>query len=68
MAKGLRAGDGGAHLITFHPVGGRGSAEWFHAEDWLDFYMRQNGHGVEFGPPLSRAAAEMIRAAPKIRQ
>ena len=48
MARGLRAGDGGAHLMTFHPRGGSGSAEVFHADDWLDFNMRQNGHVPEF--------------------
>ncbi len=48
MARGLRKGDGGAHLITFHPPGGAGSAQWFHQEEWLDFNMRQNGHAVEF--------------------
>ncbi len=48
MARGLRRGDGGAHLITFHPTGGNGSAQHFHAEDWLDFNMRQNGHVAEF--------------------
>ena len=49
MAKGLRAGDGGNHLMTFHPPGGNGSSQWFHEEDWLDFNMRQNGHVTEFG-------------------
>ena len=48
MAEGLRAGDGGAHLITFHPPGGSGSSTWFHDQAWLDFNMRQNGHTVEF--------------------
>jgi hypothetical protein len=48
MAQGLRQGDGGNHLITFHPQGGQGSSTWFHNEDWLDFNMRQNGHGAEF--------------------
>jgi hypothetical protein len=48
MARGLRAGDGGAHLMTFHPPGGAGSSQWFHADDWLDFNMRQNGHQPEF--------------------
>jgi Protein of unknown function (DUF4038)/Putative collagen-binding domain of a collagenase len=48
MALGLRKGDGGSHLMTFHPPGGAGSAQWFHEDDWLDFNMRQNGHGVEF--------------------
>ena len=48
MARGLRAGDGGAHLITFHPPGGQTSSTWFHDEPWLDFNMRQNGHSTEF--------------------
>ena len=48
MAHGLRQGDGGAHLITFHPTGGQGSSVPFHNDDWLDFNMRQNGHGTEF--------------------
>ncbi len=48
MARGLRRGDGGTHLMTFHPAGGRGSAEVFHTEPWLDFNMRQNGHGCDY--------------------
>jgi hypothetical protein len=48
MARGIRKGDGGAHLMTFHPTGGQGSAEPFHGEDWLDFNMRQNGHVTEY--------------------
>jgi hypothetical protein len=48
MARGLRRGDGGAHLITWHPSGGQGSAQYFHGEPWLDFNMRQNGHAAEF--------------------
>jgi hypothetical protein len=48
MARGLRKGDGGTHLITFHPSGGQGSAQYFHEADWLDFNMRQNGHVPEF--------------------
>ncbi|MFI4943186.1 MAG: DUF4038 domain-containing protein [Burkholderiales bacterium] len=39
LARGLREGDGGAHLITYHPCGWRSSAQFFHAEDWLDFNM-----------------------------
>ena len=48
MARGLKKGDGGTHLMTFHPSGGNGSSEWFHEEDWLDFNMRQNGHTAEW--------------------
>ncbi|MDW8350338.1 MAG: glycoside hydrolase family 140 protein [Anaerolineae bacterium] len=44
MAAGLRAGDEGCHLITFHPVGGRSSADDWHTADWLDFNMWQSGH------------------------
>jgi hypothetical protein len=44
MAAGLKEGDGGRHLITYHPMGGRSSAEWLHAEPWLDFNMLQSGH------------------------
>lgn len=48
MARGLRRGDGGAHLMTLHPPGGNGSSTWFHDDEWLDFNMRQNGHVAEF--------------------
>jgi Protein of unknown function (DUF4038)/Putative collagen-binding domain of a collagenase len=48
MARGLKKGDGGNHLMTFHPNGGEGSSKWFHADEWLDFNMRQNGHNADF--------------------
>jgi hypothetical protein len=44
MAKGLREGDGGSHLMSFHPSGGHSSAEYWHNEAWLDFNMLQSGH------------------------
>ncbi len=61
MAKGIRRGDGGAHLMTFHPPGGRGSAEWFHDEPWLDFNMRQNGHVAEFTGRYDKTRADYDR-------
>jgi len=61
MAHGLRAGDGGAHLITFHPRGGHGSAESFHNENWLDFNMRQNGHNVKFNEGFQNTRADYER-------
>ncbi len=48
MALGLKEGDGGNHLISFHPSGGSGSAQYFHNEPWLDFNMRQNGHSNSY--------------------
>jgi hypothetical protein len=46
MAKGLRSGDGGRHLITFHPRGPGLSSDYFHAADWLDFNMIQSSHAA----------------------
>ncbi len=62
MARGLRRGDGGTHLITWHPGGGQGSAQYFHAEDWLDFNMRQNGHAVEFTGRYDHTRADYDRS------
>jgi len=36
LAAGLQEGDGGAHLITFHPGGGN-SSSYFHTESWLSY-------------------------------
>ncbi len=46
LAAGLRAGDGGGHVMTFHPPGiqnGGTSSRWFHEDPWLDFNMLQTG-------------------------
>ncbi len=61
MARGLREGDGGNHLMTFHPNGNQGSSTWFHAEDWLAFNMRQNGHGTEFTNRYENTRADYDR-------
>lgn len=45
MAAGLKKGDGGRHLITFHPKGGANSSNYWPDEPWLDFHMFQSGHG-----------------------
>ncbi|MGD9328856.1 MAG: glycoside hydrolase family 140 protein [Cyclobacteriaceae bacterium] len=44
MAKGLREGDSGNHLITFHPRGPGLSSDYFHMTEWLDFNMYQSSH------------------------
>lgn len=61
MARGLRRGDGGAHLITFHPCGAAGSADWLHNEPWLDFNLRQNGHEPEFPGRYSKTRTDYDR-------
>ena len=46
MAEGIRKGDGGSHLMTYHPMGGRSSSDWYQNEPWLDFNMLQSGHAA----------------------
>jgi hypothetical protein len=46
MARGLKDGDGGNHLLTYHPRGPGRSSDFFHAAAWLDFNMIQSSHGA----------------------
>jgi len=46
MAKGLRDGDSGKQLITFHPRGPGLSSDYFHDAEWLDFNMYQSSHAA----------------------
>ena len=57
MAQGLREGDGGAHLVTFHPQGGRTSSSLLHEDPLFDFNMVQSGHCAD-----AEDAAAMITA------
>jgi hypothetical protein len=61
MARGVRQGDGGTHLITFHPPGGNGSSTWLHEEPWLDFNLRQNGHVAEYTGRYDQTRADYER-------
>jgi hypothetical protein len=65
MARGLRKGDGGTHLMTFHPPGGNGSSTWFHEDEWLDLNMRQNGHSPEFTGRYDNTHKDYERTPPK---
>jgi hypothetical protein len=46
MAVGLDEGDGGVHLMTYHPRGPGRSSDYFHRACWLDFNMIQSSHGA----------------------
>jgi hypothetical protein len=46
MAGGLAEGDGGAHLMTYHPRGPGRSSDYWHDAPWLDFNMIQSSHGA----------------------
>ena len=64
LAEGVREGDGGTHLMTFHPMGGRSSADWFHDRAWLDFNMVQTGHSARDLPTYD-AITRDYRRSPK---
>jgi hypothetical protein len=61
MARGLRRGDGGRHLMTYHPTGGSSSGEWFHEDEWLSFNMIQSGHWERNNPNYRMIAADYAR-------
>lgn len=44
MASGIKDGDKGTHLMTYHPLGENSSSKWFQNDDWLDSNMLQSGH------------------------
>jgi hypothetical protein len=63
MAAGIKQGDQGRHLMTYHPQGGRSSADWFGADDWLDFNMLQSGHS-RFDLPNYKAVSKDYNRKP----
>lgn len=65
MAGGLRKGDGGRHLITYHPSGGRNSSDYWPDEPWLDFHMFQSGHGKQAAPNYDMNAKNLTLPALK---
>ena len=64
MALGLQAGDGGRHLLTYHPWGGESSSTHWHQESWLAFNAQQNGHAA-FPDLWNRIAADRARVPAK---
>ncbi|MCL6614012.1 MAG: glycoside hydrolase family 140 protein [Firmicutes bacterium] len=65
MAEGLREGDGGRHLMTFHPCGGYSSSHHVHDEDWLDFNMIQSGHAAPNNDNHGKVEADYKRQPTK---
>lgn len=64
MANGLKAGDGGNHLITFHPRGASSSHEMVHNEPWLDFNVYQSGHSNRY-TQVYRYAETLLHVEPR---
>ncbi|MBC7256093.1 MAG: glycoside hydrolase family 140 protein [Chloroflexi bacterium] len=65
LAEGLRAGDGGQHLIGYHPQGQRSSSIWAHQEPWLDINMCQSGHLRRSNENWAMIAADYALQPPK---
>lgn len=65
MAKGLQEGDGGHHLISYHPQGRQSSANFFHGEQWLAFNMHQSGHGERDYPNFNDTLRDTSRTPTK---
>ena len=65
MAEGINAGDGGKHLMTFHPRGGTSSSDWLHNEPWLDFNMYQSGHVQRFNQVYEYAETDYLKLPTK---
>ncbi len=53
------------HLMTFHPMGGQSSSEWFHKKDWLNFNMCQSGHSKRDIPNYVTIAHDYNLLPPK---
>jgi len=65
LAAGLARGDGGRHLLTFHPHGGHSSSESFGGDSWLAFNMVQSGHGFDHrNDAMVRADYDLVPAKP----
>ena len=64
MAQGLRAGDGGTHLITLHP-GGNGAYAFAQTDPTLDFNLRENGHAAEYTGHYDATFADYNRTPAK---
>jgi hypothetical protein len=65
MAAGLKKGDGGRHLITYHPMGGKNSSDYWPDEPWLDFHMFQSGHSHRAKPNYDMNAKNLALPALK---
>jgi hypothetical protein len=65
MAAGLKKGDGGRHLITYHPMGGKNSSDYWPDEPWLDFHMFQSGHSHRAKPNYDMNAKNLALPARK---
>jgi hypothetical protein len=65
MAEGLRRGDAGQHLMTYHPMGVYSSSSFFPDAAWLDFNTLQSSHQVWDRDNFNFIAQDYDMAPPK---
>jgi hypothetical protein len=65
MALGVREGDAGSHLMTYHTCGIGTSSLSFHNDDWLDFNFIQSAHFRRDEPNYDLVAADYARTPTK---
>jgi hypothetical protein len=71
LAAGLDEGDGGRHLMSFHPTGTwdgytayngpRNSSVYWQNDNWLDFNMIQTGHEFRDEPTYNTVERMQLR-------
>ncbi len=61
MASGIRTATDGRQLVTLHTSGGTGSSSYFPDAPWIDFHMRQNGHGREYTDAYAKTLEDYRR-------
>lgn len=61
MALGLKKGDKGKHLLTYHPRGSRSSGDYLHEAEWMDFNMYQSSHAQFYTPVYNFARKDRAR-------
>ncbi|MBN1672071.1 MAG: glycoside hydrolase family 140 protein [Kiritimatiellae bacterium] len=64
LARGLKAGHGGRHLMTIHPI--FSSSRHFHHDDWLDFNMEQTWLNFHACPGRVSADYQMTPVKPAL--
>lgn len=65
MARGLRQGDRGSHLVTYHPRGGRSSSALLHSDPLFDFNLVQSGHCGSYEGALRLIVSDYGRSPTK---
>jgi len=65
MAEGIREGDGGRGLMTYHISGGLSSGMLLHDAPWLDFNMLQSGHARRCNENYHFVQQDYRRSPPK---